>query len=209
MKARVIEDADEVTYVVVCDPGDEAVAALAQFARAERLEASQITAVGAFERATVGWFDRAAKQYRRIPVGEQCEVLSLIGDVAEGQDGPSLHVHVVLGLSDGTTRGGHLLEGWVFPTLEVVLTETPAELRKVMRPDLGIAVIDLDRSLAEATGAGPAPRRRLALPSARAARVVVTTVTVQIFEQSTTCGSCPLMSARTHAARRAQAEENW
>ena len=140
-----VEDADVVTYVVVCDPGDEAVAALAQFARAERLEASQITAVGAFERATVGWFDRAAKQYRRIPVGERCEVLSLIGDVAEGQDGPSLHVHVVLGLSDGTTRGGHLLEGWVFPTLEVVVTETPAELRKVMRP-FRIAIIDLDRS---------------------------------------------------------------
>ncbi len=96
MKAKIVEDADVATYVVVCDPGDEAVAAPAQFARAERLEASQITAVGAFERATVGWFDRAAKQYRRIPVGEQCEVLSLIGDVAEGQDGPSLHAHVVL-----------------------------------------------------------------------------------------------------------------
>jgi len=146
MKAKVVQDADVVTYVVVCDPGDEAVAALAQFARAERLEAAQVTAIGAFERATVGWFDRAAKQYRRIPVDEQCEVLSLIGDVAEGQDGPILHVHVVLGLSDGTTRGGHLLEGQVFPTLEVVVTETPAELRKVMRPDLGIALIDLDRS---------------------------------------------------------------
>ncbi len=55
-------------------------------------------------------------------------------------------MHVVLGLSDGTTRGGHLIAGQVFPTLEVVVTETPAELRKVMRPDLGIAHIDLDRS---------------------------------------------------------------
>jgi predicted DNA-binding protein with PD1-like motif len=64
----------------------------------------------------------------------------------EGADGPSLHAHVVLGLADGTTRGGHLLEGWVFPTLEVGVTEAPAELRKVMRPDLGIALIDLDRS---------------------------------------------------------------
>jgi len=146
MKAKVVQDADVVTYVVVCDPGDEAVTALAQFARAERLEAAQVAAIGAFERATVGWFDRAAKQYRRIPVDEQCEVLSLIGDVAEGQDGPILHVHGVLGLSDGTTRGGHLLEGQVFPTLEVVVTETPAELRKVMHPDLGIALIDLDRS---------------------------------------------------------------
>jgi len=40
MRPEVIEDADVVTYVVVCDPGDEAVAALEQFARAESLEAS-------------------------------------------------------------------------------------------------------------------------------------------------------------------------
>jgi hypothetical protein len=146
MKAKVIEDADVVTYVVVCDPGDEAVAALTQFARAERLEAAQLTAVGGFERATVGWFDRAARQFRPIPVDEQCEVLSLIGDIAEGQEGPSLNLHVVLGLSDGTTRGGHLIEGRVFPTLEVIVTEAPAELRKVMRPDIGVALIDLDRS---------------------------------------------------------------
>ena len=88
MKAKVIEDADDVTYIVVCDPGDEAFGVLTQFARAQDLEAAQITAVGAFSRAIVGWFDRATKQYRRIPVDEQCEVLSLIGDVAEGQDGP-------------------------------------------------------------------------------------------------------------------------
>jgi uncharacterized protein len=146
MKAKVVEDADVVTYVVVCDPGDEAVSALTQFARSERLEAAQVTAVGAFSGATVGWFDRAARDYRRIPVDEQCELLSLIGDVAEGQDGPILHVHAVLGLSDGTTRGGHLLEGRVFPTLEAIVTETPARLRKVLRPDIGIALIDLDRS---------------------------------------------------------------
>jgi len=146
MKTKVVEDADVVTYVVVCDPGDEAVSALTQFARSEDLEAAQITAVGAFEHATVGWFDRAARDYRRIQVDEQCELLSLIGDVAAGQDGPVVHVHAVLGLSDGTTRGGHLLEGRVFPTLEAIVTETPARLRKVMRPDIGIALIDLDRS---------------------------------------------------------------
>ena len=146
MKSKVVEDADVVTYVVVCDPGDEAVSALTQFARSEDLEAAQITAVGAFEHATVGWFDRAARDYRRIQVDEQCELLSLIGDVAAGEDGPVVHVHAVLGLSDGTTRGGHLLEGRVFPTLEAIVTETPARLRKVMRPDIRIALIDLDRS---------------------------------------------------------------
>lgn len=146
MKSKVVEDVDGVTYVVVCDPGDEAIASLLQFARTERLEAAQITAVGGFERATVGWFDHAARVYRRIPVDEQCELLSLIGDVAEGEDGPIVHAHVVLGLSDGTTRGGHLIEGRVFPTLEAIVTESPARLRKVMRPEIGIALIDLGRS---------------------------------------------------------------
>ena len=146
MKSKVVEDADAVTYVVVCDPGDEAVASLKQFARSERLEAAQITGVGGFDRATVGWFDRTARQFRHIPVDEPSEVLSLIGDVAEAQDGPGLNVHVVLGLSDGTTRGGHLIAGQVFPTLELVVTENPAQLRRVMRPDLGVALIDLDRS---------------------------------------------------------------
>jgi uncharacterized protein len=146
MKAKIVEDADVVTYVVVCDPGDEAVSALNEFARSERLAAAQVTAVGAFEHATVGWFDPAAKDYRRIPVTEQCELLSLIGDIAEGDDGPILHMHAVLGLRDGTTRGGHLLEARVFPTLEAVVTETPARLRKVLHPDIGVALIDLDRS---------------------------------------------------------------
>jgi uncharacterized protein len=54
MKYKVVEDADVVTYVVVCDPGDEAVAALNEFAQAEDLEAAQITAVGAFEHLLEG-----------------------------------------------------------------------------------------------------------------------------------------------------------
>jgi predicted DNA-binding protein with PD1-like motif len=70
--------------------------------------------------------------------------LSAIGDVAVADDGKaSLHVHVVLGLSDGTTRGGHLLKGKVRPTLEVILTDTPVQLRRKKRPDIGIALIEL------------------------------------------------------------------
>jgi hypothetical protein len=73
-------------------------------------------------------------------------VLSAIGDIAEGDDGkPSLHLHVVLGLRDGSPRGGHLLQGFVQPTLEVMLIETPAHLRRTKRPELGIALIDLTK----------------------------------------------------------------
>ncbi len=69
----------------------------------------------------------------------------MIGDVAVGDDGKaSLHIHVVLGLSNGVTRGGHLISGTVRPTLEVVLIDTPSHLRRKKKPDIGIALIDHD-----------------------------------------------------------------
>ena len=127
--------------------GDEALAALTAFAVRETIRGASLTALGAFARAEVGWFVLAARTYRPIAVPEQCEVLSAIGDVAEDEEGkPSLHVHAVLGLSDGSTRGGHLLKGFVEPTLEVTLVETPTHLRRTKRPGLGIALIDLSRS---------------------------------------------------------------
>jgi predicted DNA-binding protein with PD1-like motif len=145
MKSKLVTAREEAqVHVVVLDSGEEAFATLARFAGEAGISAASLTAIGAFERATVGWFDFDSKSYRKIEVNEQCEVLSAIGDVAVGDDGkPSLHIHIVLGLSDGSTRGGHLLAGTVRPTLEVVLTEVPVALRRKKRADLGIALIDL------------------------------------------------------------------
>jgi uncharacterized protein len=140
---RIAGDGGVETRVVILDSGEEAFAALTKFANDAGITAASLTAIGAFERATVGWFDVDRKTYKEIEVSQQCEVLSAIGDVAVGDDGKaSLHVHVVLGLSDGTTRGGHLLNGKVRPTLEVVLTDTPTHLRRKKKPDIGIALID-------------------------------------------------------------------
>jgi predicted DNA-binding protein with PD1-like motif len=115
-----------------------------KFANREGINGASVTAIGAFERAKVGWFDFDAIRYKPISVGEQCEVLSLMGDIAQGNDGKaSLHLHAVLGLRNGSVRGGHLHEGIVRPTLEVNIAETAAHLRRKKCPELGIALIEL------------------------------------------------------------------
>ena len=143
MKSRLVwEEAGERTFVVVLDAGDEAFSALTDFANRNHLGGASLSALGAFERVTVGWFDLRAKTYRPIEIDEQCEGLSLLGDIAVGDDGKaSLHMHAVLGLQDGTTRGGHFLKGIVRPTLEVTIVETPTHLRRRKQPELGIALI--------------------------------------------------------------------
>jgi len=142
MKSKLIyEHHGEKTYALIFDTGDEAMAGLVEFARQNSLGGARFTAIGAFREVTLGYFDWESKEYKHIPVGEQVEVLSLIGDVALEDGEPKVHAHVVVGRSDGSTRGGHLIEARVRPTLEVILTESPAHLRKHHDPESGLALI--------------------------------------------------------------------
>jgi len=142
MKSKLINDGPQKTYVLVLDNGDEAVGCIQGFAREKGIVAAQLTGIGAFSDTMLGFFDWETKDYRKIPVKEQVEVVSLLGDIALGADGhPTLHPHVVLSRADGTAMGGHLLEAHVRPTLEVVLTESPRHLRKRKDSDSGLALI--------------------------------------------------------------------
>ena len=134
------------TFAVVLATGEEVMASLGHFARRERIAAAQITAVGALREAVLCYFDWEKKGYSQIPVREQVEVASFLGDIAEAPSGePALHVHIVLGRRDGSALAGHLGEAHVRPTLEVLITETPAHLRRVKDPESGLALIKLAR----------------------------------------------------------------
>jgi predicted DNA-binding protein with PD1-like motif len=144
MKAKSVASGAERVFVLILEQGEEAFKAITDFAGRERIDGASVSAIGAFAEAKVGWFDLAAKKYQAIAINEQCEVLSLMGDVAKGDDGEaSLHLHAVLGLRDGSVRGGHFLSGSVQPTLEVTIRETVPHLRRKKRADLGIALINV------------------------------------------------------------------
>ena len=143
MKSALLAERDGLrTFVVVMGTGDEALKTLRAFAAQQRLRGSQFTAIGAFSRAVVAYFDWNSKQYRNVSIDEQVEVLSLIGDVTVDANEPKLHAHVVLGKADASAHGGHLVEGFVRPTLEVVLTELPRHLHRRFDPASGLALID-------------------------------------------------------------------
>jgi predicted DNA-binding protein with PD1-like motif len=146
MRAKVLDEVGERTWALVFDVGDEVVSRLSQFASLHQLTAARFTAIGAFSEATLGYFDAKKKAYEKIPVREQVEVLSLIGDVALDGGQPKIHAHVVVAKRDGSAHGGHLLEARVRPTLEVMLVESPARLARVYDPDSGLALIEIDRS---------------------------------------------------------------
>lgn len=143
MKAKQLSEAGgEKTSVLVFSTGDEVMKTLLDYAREKRLAGCRFTAIGAFENAVLGYFDWQKKDYKKIPVREQVEVLSLVGDLAEKENGEQqVHAHVVLGTSEGKALGGHLLEAHVRPTLELILTESPVHLRRRYDSASGLALI--------------------------------------------------------------------
>jgi predicted DNA-binding protein with PD1-like motif len=143
MHSKLLNADPPITYAVVLDTGDEVIGELGKFVREQEVEAASLTAIGAFSRAVIGYFEWETKEYKKIPVDEQVEVLSLLGDVAVGDQGPTLHLHTVLGKADGSVVGGHLIEAYVRPTLEVSLIQPPSYLRKRKDPETGLALIDI------------------------------------------------------------------
>jgi predicted DNA-binding protein with PD1-like motif len=132
----------QATWIVVLETGDEAMECLKRFAEDEALDSASFTAIGAFERATLAYFDWDKREYVPIPVDEQVEVASFVGDIVLGPDGETVvHAHVVLGKRDGSAMAGHLQKGYVRPTLELMLTETPGALRKQMDQASGLPLI--------------------------------------------------------------------
>src|SRR6185437_7356841 len=142
MHSKLIHEANgQRTWALIFDTGDEVMAVLKAFASHNQLAASHFTAIGAFKDVMLAYLDWEKKEYRKIPIDEQVEVLVLAGDVAEKDAKPAVHAHCVVGRPDGSTRGGHLLWGHVRPTLEVVLTESPAHLRKTIHDASGLPLI--------------------------------------------------------------------
>jgi predicted DNA-binding protein with PD1-like motif len=143
MQVKLVKDTpDERVYAVIFQAGDEALSGLTDFAIHYHVRDAHFTAIGAASGATLGWLDLPAKVYRAIPVTEQVEVLSMVGDVATFAGKPVVHAHLVLGKHDGSTVGGHLWELHVDPTLEVFVTVDSPPLDK--RPDAasGMKLID-------------------------------------------------------------------
>jgi uncharacterized protein len=143
MQYKLINNDQQKTYAVVLESGEEVMEQLMAFAKKEKVSISQFTAIGAFSETVVSFFDFSIKDYKKIPLREQMEVLTLMGDITLFNDDYKIHAHVILGKEDGRAYGGHLIKATVHPTLEIILNESPAWLRRETDPETGLALIKI------------------------------------------------------------------
>lgn len=127
--------------MLVFDIGDEIVESVRRFAESSRIASAYFTGIGGLERATIAYWNWDTKRYEDIPVDEQVEIMSITGNVTRVPAGLKVHAHVVLGRRDGSTIGGHLKEGSVRPTAELVLTAIPNAIPRERDATTGLDLI--------------------------------------------------------------------
>ena len=133
------------TIVAVFSTGDDVTSGLLGLARDQNITAASFFGVGALERVTLGYFDLGKKEYQHIPLDEQVEVMSLVGDLSVFEGEPKLHAHIVVGKRDGSACGGHLISATVRPTLEVFIQAMEGRLTRTTDAETGLALLDLDK----------------------------------------------------------------
>ena len=136
------------TWLLVMEKGDEAFTEITRFAQEHDLNAASLTAIGACCSATLAFFDPDLGDYIDRQFNQQMEIAAFLGDIADDDGQPALHAHAVLGCRDFSTIAGHVKSLDVFPTMEVVVTETPAHLRKRLDRQTGLTLISPAHSTA-------------------------------------------------------------
>ncbi|MGI6545899.1 MAG: PPC domain-containing DNA-binding protein [Fastidiosipilaceae bacterium] len=112
--------------MVRMDKGDEIVASLKRLMDELEIEAGYFQALGAVDRATVGIYYLAAKQYKMLDIEGDFEVSSLFGTMSRQDGEPYIHAHATIAdVVGGRTYAGHLNEARISGTLELALRVMP------------------------------------------------------------------------------------
>jgi predicted DNA-binding protein with PD1-like motif len=105
--------------------GDEILSGLYDLVAKHHITSGHITGIGGLAPgALLGWGDPEVGGFKKIEIKDKTEIVSLIGDISMRNDAPYVHVHMIVGSSDGSTKAGHLIEAHIAPVGELTVVAT-------------------------------------------------------------------------------------
>ena len=111
-------------FDVAFTTGDEILSGLTDLAIKHNITSGYVTGLGGLSTALLGFGDPPTGAFRRIPVDEKSELVSLTGHIQTRDGVPVVHLHAIVALKDGSTKAGHVFEAKVAPIAEISVVAT-------------------------------------------------------------------------------------
>ncbi len=110
----VFRQAKHARYIMgKCDKGADLLEELTGLCAAEGIKLGRLEALGAAQKARLGFYDQEAREYRFFELDKPLEITNLVGNVSLKDGKPIVHAHVTLADAAGRAYGGHLVPGTI------------------------------------------------------------------------------------------------
>lgn len=120
------------TYVVRIDKGEEIIASLQALCEQENIQLASVSGIGAADRAVIGLYDVANRQYHKTELEGAMEITSLLGNVTRKDGAVYLHLHINLCDKNMHIIGGHLNECRIGATGEIIVRSIPGQVGRLL-----------------------------------------------------------------------------
>ena len=120
------------TYVVRIDKGEEIIASLQALCEKENIQLASVSGIGAADRAVIGLYDVANRQYHKTELEGAMEITSLLGNVTRKDGAVYLHLHINLCDKNMQIIGGHLNECRIGATCEIIVRTIPGQVGRLL-----------------------------------------------------------------------------
>lgn len=107
--------------------GGDLLEEIAAVAEAHGMQAAELRAIGALQRARLAFYDQAAHEYGEFAVDAPVELVALLGNVSRRDGATAVHAHATLAGHDGVCIGGHVAPGCILFACELILQELVGE----------------------------------------------------------------------------------
>lgn len=89
--------------------------------RQENIQLGRVEALGAVQKARLGFYDQQTHEYRFMVLEQPLEITKLVGNVSLKDNNPFVHAHITLADKESHAFGGHLAPGTLIFACEVIL----------------------------------------------------------------------------------------
>lgn len=116
------------SFLVRLPHDEDLLPTLKRFCDENNIAQGTVTVIGAVRRATIGYYDQEAREYKHIPFDQPMEIVSCSGNISLLEGEPFVHAHIVLADSEGKpAAAGHLMEDTIIFAGEAFVQELIGE----------------------------------------------------------------------------------
>jgi hypothetical protein len=130
--------------ILKLEKGEKIIESLTALAEKEEIPSATFRGVGAVEQTTLGYFDVEALEYERKDFPFSMELGSLMGNITWLEGKPHVHAHAVICGFDLKAYTGHLFEGTISVTGEIIVTKFQTKIERAFDDSVGLNLINMD-----------------------------------------------------------------